>query len=97
MVFTDPPYLGPAPLHLAQRVKALGDRIVFGSDFPTIPHQFAAQVSGLASLGFGDEWLRKVLWSNGLRLFGLEATGPRSLVLAEPGDSALQRFRVPER
>jgi uncharacterized protein len=73
VVFTDPPYLGPSPLHLAERVRALGDRIVFGSDFPTIPHQFAAQVSGLASLGFGGDWLRNVLWSNGLRLFGLES------------------------
>ena len=34
MVFTDPPYLGPSPLHLAERVRALGDRIVFGSDSP---------------------------------------------------------------
>jgi uncharacterized protein len=71
MVFTDPPYLGPTPLHLAERVGAIGDRIVFGSDFPTIPHAFAAQVSGLASLGLGDEWLRKVLWGNGVRLFAL--------------------------
>lgn len=71
MVFTEPPYLGPAPTHLLQRVGALGDRIVFGSDFPTIPHRFAAQVSGLAALGLGDDWLRKVLWTNGLRLFGL--------------------------
>jgi hypothetical protein len=44
---------------------------VFGSDFPTIPHQLAAQVSGLASLGLGDDWLRGVLWHNGVRLFGL--------------------------
>ncbi len=72
MVFTDPPYLGPAPLHLVERVGALGDQIVFGSDFPTIPHRFGAQVSGLAALGLGDDWLRKVLWHNGLRLFGLE-------------------------
>ena len=71
MVFTEPPYLAPSPVHLVQRVRALGDRIVFGSDFPTIPHQFAAQVSGLAALGLGDDWLRKVLWDNGLRLFGL--------------------------
>jgi predicted TIM-barrel fold metal-dependent hydrolase len=71
MVFTDPPYLGPAPLHLAGRLAALGDRIVFGSDFPTIPHAFAAQVSGLAGLRLGDDWLRRVLWFNGLRLFGL--------------------------
>jgi len=75
MVFTDPPYLGPAPLHLVERVGALADRIVFGSDFPTIPHQFAAQVSGLAALGLGDDWLRKVLWTNGLRLFGLDGNG----------------------
>ncbi len=72
MVFTDPPYLGPTPVHLVERVGALGDRIVFGSDFPTIPHQFAAQVSGLAALGLGEDWLRQVLWHNGLRLFGID-------------------------
>jgi len=71
MVFTDPPYLGPSPTHLVQRLGALGDRVVFGSDFPTIPHQFAAQVTGLADLGLGNDWLRAVLWTNGLRLFGL--------------------------
>jgi predicted TIM-barrel fold metal-dependent hydrolase len=71
MVFTDPPYLGPSPVHLARRLGALGDRIVFGSDFPTIPHQLAAQVSGLAALRLGDDWLRGVLWHNGMRLFGL--------------------------
>ncbi len=71
MVFTDPPYLGPAPAHLVGRLAALGDRIVFGSDFPTIPHALAAQVSGLVGLGLGEDWLRGVIWHNGLRLFGL--------------------------
>lgn len=71
MAFTNPPYLGPSPLHLVDRIAALGDRVVFGSDFPTIPHAFAAQVSGLAALELGDDWLGKVLWLNGLRLFGL--------------------------
>ncbi len=71
MIFTDPPYLGPPPLNLADRLRSLGDRIVFGSDFPTIPHPFAAQVSGLAALRLGDDWLRDVLWHNGRRLFGL--------------------------
>jgi uncharacterized protein len=71
MVFTDPPYLGQPPVHLIDRIGALGDRVVFGSDFPTIPHEFAAQVRGLASLGLGDDWLRAVLWHNGARLFGL--------------------------
>jgi uncharacterized protein len=72
MVFTDPPYLGPSPLYLVGRIGALREQIVFGSDFPTIPHQFAAQVGGLAELGLGDDWLRDVLWHNGVRLFGLE-------------------------
>ena len=76
MVFTNPPYLGPSPVHLVARLGALRDQVVFGSDFPTIPHQIAAQVSGLASLGLGDEWLRAVLWDNGVRLFGLD--GPRA-------------------
>jgi uncharacterized protein len=71
MIFTDPPYLGPTPLHLVDRLGSMGDRVVFGSDFPTIPHPFAAQVSGLAALGLGDDWLRDVLWHNGTRLFGL--------------------------
>jgi uncharacterized protein len=72
MIFTDPPYLSPAPLHLLDRLAALGDRVVFGSDFPTIPHAFAAQVAGLRDTGLGDAWLRAVLWDNGVRLFGLQ-------------------------
>jgi hypothetical protein len=72
MIFTDPPHLGPSPTHLVPRLAELGSRIVFGSDFPTIPHQFAAQVSGLAGLGLGSAWMRDVLWNNGTRLFGIE-------------------------
>jgi predicted TIM-barrel fold metal-dependent hydrolase len=73
MVFTDPPYLGPSPLHLVGRIGALREQVVFGSDFPTIPHLVAAQVTGLAALGLGDDWMRDVLWHNGVRLFGLQA------------------------
>lgn len=71
MVFTDPPYLSEFPAPLLGRVEALGDRILFGSDFPTIPHAFAAQVAGLDGLGFGEEWMRAVLWGNAAALFGL--------------------------
>ena len=72
MVFTDPPYLSDYPDDLLGRVEALGERIVFGSDFPTIPHAYAAQVAGMDALGFGDAWMRRALWDNGVRLFGLE-------------------------
>ncbi len=71
MVFTEPPYLSEYPVDLLARVEELGGRIVFGSDFPTIPHAFAAQVAGMDALGFGDGWMRRVLWDNGLRLFDL--------------------------
>jgi uncharacterized protein len=70
MVFSDPPYLTQFPPGLVPRLAGLGDRIAFGSDFPTIPHAVAAQLSGLAHLGLGDAWLRAVLWHNGTRLFG---------------------------
>lgn len=71
MVFTDPPFLAPFPPSLVPRLAGLGGRITFGSDFPTIPHAVAVQLSSLAALGLGDPWLRNVLWHNGLRLFGL--------------------------
>jgi predicted TIM-barrel fold metal-dependent hydrolase len=71
MVFTNPPYLSPFPSRLVPRLAGLGHRIAFGSDFPTIPHALAAQLSGLSALGLGDSWLRDLLWHNGTRLFGL--------------------------
>lgn len=43
-------------------------RVLFGSDFPTIPHDYAAQVRGLAVRGFGEDWLRQVLWHNAAAL-----------------------------
>jgi predicted TIM-barrel fold metal-dependent hydrolase len=77
MVFTVPPYLGAFPPDLVPRLARLRGRIVFGSDFPTIPHALASQLSGIAALGLGDDWLRDVLWSNGMRLFGLTGRAGR--------------------
>lgn len=71
MVFTVPPYLGAFPPGLVPPLADLRERIVFGSDFPTIPHALASQLTGIAALGLGDDWLRDVLWGNGIRLFGL--------------------------
>jgi uncharacterized protein len=66
------PVLGGFPDRLAGRLAELGDRVVFGSDFPTLPYPFADQLAGLANLGLGDGWLRAVLWDNGVRLFQLD-------------------------
>ena len=58
------------PDWLPERLGEFGDRILFGSDFPTIPHPVAHQVAALASFGLGDDWLRAVLWENAAGLFG---------------------------
>jgi uncharacterized protein len=63
------------PPSLLSRLLALGDRVLLGSDFPNIPYPYAEQLAGLAGLGFGDEWLRRVCWHNAAALFG-DGAGP---------------------
>jgi uncharacterized protein len=64
--------LGDFPGALLPRLRDLGlaGRILLGTDFPNIPYEYAAQLSGLARLGFGDEWLREVCWHAASRLLG---------------------------
>lgn len=71
MVLTDPPYLATVPEELLPRLRALADRLWFGSDFPTIPHVYAAQVRGLARLELDRATLRGVLHDNAARGLGL--------------------------
>ena len=71
MVFTDffdaeAPY--PAELH--HRLVDLQDKVLLGSDFPTIPYPYPHQLEGLERLGLGEDWLRAVCWENGVRIFG---------------------------
>ena len=62
----------PLPPSYVDRLGALADRVVLGSDFPNIPYPYSHQVEALHRLGLGDDWMRKVLWHNGARLLGLE-------------------------
>ncbi len=70
MVFTD--FFGdvgaPFPDALLPRFRDLGEKVLLGSDFPNIPYPYVTQTDGLEALGFGDEWLRGVLWDNASRL-----------------------------
>jgi predicted TIM-barrel fold metal-dependent hydrolase len=61
-IWTPPPWL-------PDRLGDLGDRVMFGSDIPTIPVALADQVAALASFELGDDWLRAVLWENAAGLF----------------------------
>lgn len=70
MAFVD--FLGqPVDPQLPPRLKALQDKILFGTDFPNIPYEYAHQVEALQRLDLGDNWMRSVLWNNGADLFGI--------------------------
>jgi predicted TIM-barrel fold metal-dependent hydrolase len=70
MVFTD--FFGaeaPYPRDLLPRLVDLQDRVLLGSDFPTIPYPYLHQLEALERLGLGDDWLRAVCWHNAAALF----------------------------
>ncbi|MBB3036827.1 amidohydrolase family protein [Hoyosella altamirensis] len=72
MAFTD--FLSDrAPLDRRDlpRLRALGDRILFGSDFPNIPYPYVHALEILANLELGDDWIRAVCYDNGARVFSL--------------------------
>ena len=72
MVFTD---FWPTtyPDELLVRLADQGDRILLGTDFPTIPYPYSHQLEGLARLDLGDDWLRAVCWHNAAALLGAPA------------------------
>ena len=76
MVFTDFfDDAGAFPDELLPRLAALGDKVLLGSDFPTIPYPYAHQLESLERLhdrhsSLDEAWLRRVCWHNAVRLFG---------------------------
>jgi uncharacterized protein len=62
----------PVDSAMVQRLPGLQDRILFGTDFPNIPYEYAHQVEALQRLELGDDWMRDVLWNNGVRVFGTD-------------------------
>mgnify|MGYP003914079737 FL=1 len=69
MVFTE--FFGASyPADLVPRLRDLQPKILLGSDFPTIPYPYVEQLTGLAGLDLGDDWLRAVCWENGRDLLG---------------------------
>ena len=76
MVFTD--FFGEMstfPPSLLPRLVDLREKVLLGSDFPTIPYPYLHQLESLARLDLGEEWLRAVCWDNGVRLFGMNGRG----------------------
>lgn len=87
MVFT--PFTeasSPYPKTEYGRLALMKDRVVFGSDFPNIPYPYAVQLSSLVALDLGDEWLRAVVWDNGMRLMGEDDISTPALSYRQVGD-----------
>ncbi|WP_040509911.1 amidohydrolase family protein [Gordonia soli] len=61
----------PYPRDAIDRLRGVGHKILFGSDFPNIPYGYPHALEALARLGLGDDWLRGVVHDNAARLFGL--------------------------
>jgi predicted TIM-barrel fold metal-dependent hydrolase len=59
----------PFPDTELERLRRLGDRILFGSDFPNIPYAYLDAVTAICELGLGLEWTSNVLHHNADRLF----------------------------
>lgn len=64
----------PFPPEELPRLLDKGDRILFGSDFPNIPYDYAEAVGALVRLDLGDDWLRAVLYGNAVQI--LRPTAP---------------------
>ncbi len=76
MVFTDFfEEMSSYPRSLLPRLADLRDKVLLGSDFPTIPYPYLHQLEALERLGLGEHWLRAVCWDNGARLFGMTVRG----------------------
>lgn len=65
-------FLMPFPAAERPRLAALGNRILFGSDFPNIPYRYQDSLSALCTLGMDGDWVRAVCHDNAARLFGLD-------------------------
>ena len=67
--------ISPLPADWLDRLAAYPERVVFGTDFPSIPYAYAEQVSAVASWAedprLGRDFLRAVLHDTPARLLGL--------------------------
>ncbi len=72
MAFTDfLERIAPFPVELRPRLADVGDRILLGTDFPNIPHEYLHQLQALTRLDLGEPWLRAVCHDNAAALLGL--------------------------
>ena len=70
---TDTEAAGAVLIHIRHRNLLRGPAGEGGSDGgggTHLPYPYARQLAGLAGIGLGDDWLRKVCWDNPVALLG---------------------------
>ena len=72
MVFVGFDACDPVPEDLPQRLEALSHKVLFGSDFPSIPYPLSHAVNGIGALPLSPDAKRRILYENAAALFGLE-------------------------
>ena len=58
----------PIPQRYLETLAELADKVVLGTDFPTIPYNYSHQIEALHNWGLGEQWMRNVLWHNPAKL-----------------------------
>ncbi len=69
----------PFPAAELRRLPELGDRVLFGSDFPNIPYGYADAMRAITEIpGIDDAWLRAVFYGNAAALFAVTGEAAES-------------------
>lgn len=61
-------HFAPVSENYCETMAELSHKVVFGTDFPTIPYSYSHQIEALHNWGLGEQWMRNVLWHNPQRL-----------------------------
>ncbi|WP_286403755.1 amidohydrolase family protein [Pseudarthrobacter defluvii] len=64
--------VAPIPAGYVDTLAGLSHKVVFGTDFPSIPYSYSHQIQVLESWGLGSQWMKNVLWHTPQALLRLE-------------------------
>jgi uncharacterized protein len=63
--------VAPIPHGYPETLAELSNKVVFGTDFPSIPYSYSHQIQVLDGWGLGNQWMQNVLWHTPRALLGL--------------------------
>jgi predicted TIM-barrel fold metal-dependent hydrolase len=64
--------VAPIPPGYQDTLAGLSHKVVFGTDFPSIPYSYSHQIQVLEGWGLGSQWMKNVLWHTPRTLLGLD-------------------------